>query len=91
MRHNNAEVRDRFAEALRRMEMAPLPSHANFVLVPFASVADAAAAQESLKAQGIVIRPMGGYGLGHCLRITIGASEEMAAVLTALEDWISRR
>jgi histidinol-phosphate/aromatic aminotransferase/cobyric acid decarboxylase-like protein len=34
---------------------------------------------------------MGGYDLGHCLRITIGASEEMAALLTAIEAWMSRR
>jgi histidinol-phosphate aminotransferase len=91
MRRSNAENRDRFAGALRRMGLAPLPSHANFVLLPFASPTEAAAAQEFLKAQGIVIRPMGGYDLGDCLRITIGASEEMAALLTAIETWMSRR
>jgi histidinol-phosphate aminotransferase len=91
MRRSNAEIRDRFAEALRGMGLAPLPSHTNFVLLPFAAPTEAAAAQEFLKAQGIVIRPMGGYDLGHCLRITIGASDEMAALLTTIEAWISRR
>jgi len=91
MRRTNAEIRDRFAQALRRMGLAPYPSHANFVLVPFSSMADAAAAREFLKTQGIVVRPMGAYGLGHCLRITIGTSDEMSVVLGAFETWMSRR
>jgi Histidinol-phosphate/aromatic aminotransferase and cobyric acid decarboxylase len=37
-----------------------------------------------------MLRPMAGYGLGHCLRITIGAREEMESLLQALTVWRSR-
>jgi len=61
-----------------------LPSAGNFVLVRFggAPIADAAAA--FLNSRGILPRQMGPYGLGDCLRITIGTADEMPIVAEAL-------
>jgi histidinol-phosphate aminotransferase len=63
-----------------------LPSAGNFVLVRFpagpSTNADAACA--FLNARGIIPRKMGPYGLGDCLRITIGRDDEMPLVAEAL-------
>jgi histidinol-phosphate aminotransferase len=36
-----------------------------------------------------VLRPMGGYGLGDCLRITVGSHEENLRLLAALDQVIA--
>ncbi|MCB1883437.1 MAG: histidinol-phosphate transaminase [Geminicoccaceae bacterium] len=65
------------------------PSVGNFLLVAFPKDAgrDAAAASTFLEARGIIPREMGGYGLGHCLRISVGTKEENEALMAALEDF----
>ena len=75
--------RDALAQALRAQGRRVLPSQGNFVLVRFG--ARTAAIEAALVARGIVLRPMGGYGLGEWLRITCGTPEENAALLAALE------
>src|SRR5262249_5185510 len=87
VRAANADLRTWFAAELRQMGFAPGESHGNFVLLPFASPAPAAAARESLKAGGILVRPMSAYGLDQCLRITLGTRDEMQAVVDALRRW----
>jgi histidinol-phosphate aminotransferase len=87
VRAANAALRTSFVQELRRMGLALCDSHANFVLLPFASPEDAAAAREFLKARGILIRPMSAYGLDQCLRITIGTADEMRAVGESLRAW----
>jgi histidinol-phosphate aminotransferase len=91
VRRSNAARRDGLAQALRAMGLPPYPSHGNFLLIPFASTADAGAADRSLRSRGIILRPMAGYGMGECLRVTIGTSDEMAAVQASLGDWLSQR
>ncbi len=61
------------------------PSQTNFVLL---RVADADTVFEQLKQRGILIKNMNSARglLANCLRITIGASSENDAVLTALEE-----
>lgn len=82
-----AAIRESFADGLARIHLAPLPSHTNFVLVPFESVDAAKSARLALQAEGIVVRPMGAYALPQCLRITIGASEDMDFTLSVLTRW----
>ena len=85
----NAVLRTSFIGELRQMGFAPCDSHANFVLLPFAAPEHAAAAREFLKARGILVRPMSVYGLDQCLRITIGAADEMRAVGESLRAWLA--
>ncbi|MEQ9361640.1 MAG: histidinol-phosphate transaminase, partial [Rhodospirillales bacterium] len=54
----------------------------------FADVATAEAADDHLKSNGIIARRVAGYGLPDCLRITIGKSDEMEAVIAALRDFM---
>ena len=72
----NESNRKDFSEKLRALGLIVHPSIANFVLASFADLpngkSDAEAARLHLKARGILVRQMGGYGLPDCLRVTIG-------------------
>ena len=90
VRSANAALRGLFSDRLAALGLAPWQSHCNFMLLPFAGEASAGAAFQYLKQEGIMLRPMAGYGLGHCLRITMGGREEMETLLQALSVWRSR-
>ncbi len=79
----NAEQRAALAETLRARGLQVLPSQTNFVLVEFEQ--QTARIEAALVARGVVLRPMAGYGLPGCLRITVGTCEENRALLTALD------
>ncbi|MDR2839535.1 MAG: histidinol-phosphate transaminase [Azonexus sp.] len=55
--------------------------HGNFVTF---KVGDGAAVNQKLLRQGVIVRPIGGYGLPEWLRVTIGKPEENARFLEAL-------
>ncbi len=78
----NAEQRAMLADALRQRGWFVHPSQANFLLVEFG--AGTAAIEAALLAQGVVVRPMAGYGLPDCLRITVGEAGENRRLLAAL-------
>ena len=40
----------------------------------------------TLLERGVVLRPMGGYGLPQWLRITVGTGDENARLLAALDE-----
>jgi len=75
--------RDALRDALARRGWKVWPSQTNFLLVEFG--AETADVERRLLAQGVVLRPMGGYGLPQCLRITVGTSIENARLLAALD------
>ena len=73
-----------FTDALRAMGLAPIPSRANFVLVP---LPDAAAVATRMRERGVAARPFTALaGVGDALRITIGPWPMMATCLDALEE-----
>lgn len=74
-------------DELRKLGLEATSSVCNFVLVRFA---DAKAADEFLRARGIIVRAMGGYGLGDWLRITIGDCDENRAVVEALAEFLAK-
>ena len=76
------DSREHFAGALRADGFAPLPSAANFVLVP---VPDAKGAMRELRQRGILVRHFVDLPIiGDALRITIGDRPVMAHVLREL-------
>jgi histidinol-phosphate aminotransferase len=79
----NARQRERLAAALRERGWRVGPSQANFLLVEFG--AHTAAVEAGLLRQGVVPRPMGGYGLPHCLRISVGDAVGNRRFLAALD------
>lgn len=82
-RTRNVTQRIALASALRARGWTVGRSQANFLLVEFG--ADATAIEAGLLAQGVVLRPMAGYGLPHCLRIGVGRADENARLLRALD------
>ena len=85
----NAEQREALASALRARDLTVFPSQTNFLLVQFAESGDnarVAAIEAALCGVGVVLRPMVGYGLGHCLRITVGNADENRRLLTGLDE-----
>ncbi|MDQ3289000.1 MAG: histidinol-phosphate transaminase [Pseudomonadota bacterium] len=79
----NAEQRSALTEALRTRGLRVFPSVTNFLLTEFGP--GTAAIESALVAHGVVLRPMGGYGLPHCLRITVGTREENRRLLGVLD------
>ena len=84
--HNSSE-RARVAGVLAQAGIQTTPSEANFVLADFGTPARAEAADMHLRNRGLIVRRVGGYGLPHCLRITIGRADENDALLDALQDF----
>jgi histidinol-phosphate aminotransferase len=66
---------------LTRLGVPYAPSHANFVL---ARVGDAARVNQALLRQGVIVRPVGNYGLPEWLRVTVGLPAENERFLAAL-------
>ncbi len=77
-------IRSRFVSELETRGHKPLPSDANFVLVPMKNASDVAA---NLLAQGVAVRSFGNLaGIGGALRITIGPWTLMQRFLDVLES-----
>lgn len=71
---------------LEAMGCAYVPSVANFLLV---ELGDGRAAYEALLRQGVIVRPMAGYGLASFVRVTVGTGEENERFLEALKAWLA--
>lgn len=85
--------RDALADQLRELPgVEPLPSATNFLLVRL-PVADAGPVQRELAMRGIYVRHFGNpaFGLGDCLRVSIGTTEENEAFLSELEAILGAR
>ena len=80
----NAAERQALGDAFRARGLAVAPSQANFLLVDFG--VDASGIESGLVARGVVPRPMGGYGLPTCLRLTVGTRDENRRLLQALDE-----
>ncbi len=68
--------------ALERLGLQHIPSRGNFVTF---RAGDAAAVNQKLLQQGVIVRPIAGYGLPEWLRVTIGSAAENARFIEALE------
>ena len=67
---------------LKRFGFAHIPSHGNFLTF---KAGDAAALNQKLLKQGVIVRPIGGYGMPEWLRVTIGTEIENLRFLDALD------
>lgn len=77
----NTTGRQQLSKAFESMGLRYLPSYGNFVLV---EVGDAAAVNLALLKAGVIVRPVGNYGLPTWLRISVGLPEENERFLSAL-------
>lgn len=78
----NAEGRGELEGILRAHGFEPVPSVGNFVYVQVGE--EAAALNQALLRQGVIVRPMGAFGDPTALRITVGTPDENAFFAEAL-------
>jgi len=78
------EQRELLAQGLRDLELLVTPSQTNFLLVDFRQ--PAATIEANLLARGVIVRPMGGYGLPNCLRVSVGLAADNARLIAVLRD-----
>jgi histidinol-phosphate aminotransferase len=78
-------------ENLEKLGIRVTPSLGNFVLAHFPGDGEGArAADAHLRSDGIIVRPMAGYGLPGCLRITIGTEAENRKLIESLKTFIGQ-
>ena len=78
----NRRGMEQLVAGIKRLGLEHIPSHGNFVTF---KVSDGGSVNQKLLRQGVIVRPIGGYGLPNHLRVTIGLESENAAFLGALE------
>jgi histidinol-phosphate aminotransferase len=79
---SNRNGMEQIVAGLKRLGLEHIPSHGNFVTF---EVADAVAVNGKLLKQGVIVRPIAGYGMPKHLRVTIGLEAENRRFLEALE------
>jgi histidinol-phosphate aminotransferase len=83
---NNAAGYKQLTAAFDELGLQYVPSFGNFVLVKVGNDDQAGARVNlALLKQGVIVRPVGNYGLHQWLRISIGLPEENAAFIAALK------
>jgi histidinol-phosphate aminotransferase/N-methylhydantoinase B len=82
-----AGQRDYLTSAIGDLGLRVVPSQTNFILVDFETDKRAASAYRFLRDHRLIVRPMAGYGLPACLRITIGKPEQMQLTARTLAEW----
>lgn len=82
-RRVNRDARSLLEGVLRERGLDPAtPSVANFL---FVQVEDAAALNDALLRQGVIVRPLAPFGAPDALRITVGRPEEIDFLASALD------
>ena len=80
-RRLNSEGVNQLDTGLLELGVTALPTHGNFLLI---NVGDGARVYEALLRQGVIVRPVGNYGLPQWLRVTVGLPAENKRFLAAL-------
>jgi len=88
-RELNWEGKEFLYEELDRMGVEYIPSETNFIMIEL-DQDTRTSFQEFLK-QGVIVRPLGGYGLPTKIRLTVGKREENEAFIRSLKRIIRKR
>jgi histidinol-phosphate aminotransferase len=78
----NRRGMEQLIAGIKPLGLEYIPSHGNFITI---RVGDAATVNRKLLQQGVIVRPIAGYGLPEHLRVTIGLEREILRFLEALE------
>ena len=86
--HKSLELNARglkfLTEGLREIGLTIVPSEANFIMVVLPDAAQAAQLTTDLLKQGIIIRPLAGWGLPNCIRISTGTDNDNQRCVEAI-------
>lgn len=83
-RQVNSEGLRQLEEGFRGLGLSYIPSAGNFIAVEVG--ADAAGVYQSLLRQGVIVRPVAGYGMPEHLRVSVGLAHENDRLLAALAE-----
>lgn len=83
--HNNTEGLDYYHRTLREMGLSVPQSVANFVMIDCRTADNCRQLHEGLLQNGVITRPLGGFGLPQCLRISIGTMEQNRRCIESLD------
>ena len=76
------------AAEFERLGIPYIPSYTNFILMDLET--DPMPVYNSLLKEGVIVRPVGGYGLKSHLRVSVGLEEENKRFVTALEKVLKK-
>ena len=82
---NRESLRYLHAE-FERMELNFIPSLANFVSIDFGLQETVNRIYDGMLRRGVITRPLAGFGLPHCLRISTGTTEQNERCIATLEE-----
>src|SRR5438876_604463 len=92
--HRSLEVNSRgltmVTDALRELDVAVVPSEANFVMVVRETEEDVNLIFQELLKLGVIVRPLKAFGLPHCIRITVGTDEQNNIFIESLKKVLDR-
>jgi histidinol-phosphate aminotransferase len=86
---HNAKELPRLISALRGLGLKVSDSVGNFCVATFKDAKTAAAALEFLKARGVTVRALVGYGMADRLRISVGTVEGNDAAIAGLKAFLA--
>lgn len=84
-----ARERDCLYQRLSALDLTFVPSQTNFILL-IDLPGDVKEVNEAMLRRGVIIRPMGGFGLPNAIRITIGNREQNEKMLSALKQVLEK-
>ncbi len=85
-RRANGEGLSQLARGFDELGVEYVPSEANFLLI---KVGHGGACFSALQRVGVIVRPVGPYGLPEWVRVTIGTEAQNARLLEALASYLS--
>ena len=84
---HNTQWLDWLTSQLTSLGFSVVNSVCNFVLVDLGDESKASALDRHLKQSGIVVRTVREYGLGHCLRVSVGREAENRRLVDVLKTF----
>jgi len=88
-RAHNSRVLPQLSNEFIALGFNVLPSVANFILVKFPGGAEQSKEVDGfLRQHGVIVRPVAGYDLADCLRITIGDDRANEALVAAMNAYV---
>src|SRR5579883_3067925 len=80
----NARGLEFFNRSFRELGLTVVPSEANFVMLVVGTAAQSAQLARELLMQGIIVRPLGSFGLPNCVRISTGTDQDNQRCVEAI-------
>jgi histidinol-phosphate aminotransferase len=74
------------AEVFESLGLSYVPTAANFFCLPMASEEQALLFTSAMEQRGVIIRPLAGFGLPTCVRISIGTEEQNETAAHAMRE-----